>query len=189
MKTVKIAPIHLSSLDIPEFRFYHSMKNFCTACVLYPHNFHLMNAMGMLHFLLHCVGPMSGERVRGRWDTETSPLRPLVGLSFDDLTDKLQDFGLTFGERGWCKIRILIHINIETKHTSPNRLLARISKSPHGLSENSFAVGPVTRSPPPASAAAANPARFMSRKKSRFSPFHSCRRSIGSASPDSRAAR
>ena len=63
-----------------------------------------MNAMGMLHFLLHCVGPMSAERVRGRWDTETSPLRPLVGLSFDDLTDKLQGFGLTFGERGMVEI-------------------------------------------------------------------------------------
>ena len=121
MKTVKIAPIHLSSLDIPKFRFYHSMKNFCTACVVYPHNFHLMNAMGMLHFLLHCVGPMSGERVRWRWDTETSPLRPLVGLSFDDLADKLQGFGLTFGERGWCKSRNLIHTNIQTKHPSPNQ--------------------------------------------------------------------
>ena len=64
---------------------------------------------------------MSGERVRGRWDTETLPLRPLVGLSFGDLTDKLRGFGLTFAERGWWKLRDLVHVDILTKNHNQTR--------------------------------------------------------------------
>ena len=127
-----------------------------------------------------CVG--DGTLRRRPWDRWLALASTISRISFEVLIWRLV--------RGDGENYAFWFTSISKHNTQvPIRPFAFDSKSSHGLSENSFAVRPVTRSPPSASAAAASPARFMSRKKSRFSPFHSCRRSIGCASPDSRGAR
>ena len=112
----------------------------------------------------------------GDSESETSPVRPRAGRSrgrthsLQDLMDKLGRASDRIGDELYVDCAFLPSVTvcnqlIRTKFTRP---ITEISKLTHGLSENSFAVRPVTRPP----AAAANPARFMSRKKGRSSSIH-----------------
>ena len=147
----------------------------CALCVLFSlvsaqFTSHLINAP----FFAPLRWPLSA--MHGDAESETSPVRPLAGhsrsrtRSRQDLMDKLGRASDRIGDELYVDCAFLPSVTvcnqlIRTKFTRP---ITEISKLTHGLSENSFAVRPVTRPP----AAAANPARFMSRKKGRSSSIH-----------------